>query len=206
MIKPMNPQEAPAGRIADMPGPDPIALAADLGRSLQLSRANALALTRLQLAIKSNDRQAAMAALDRLHALDREMERLVDYLPSPAAQDPDWQDWEAIVRHLGDQKLALAFEKLAVASEISGPDLISARQPQRVRPPAGFEERPAEEWPVSLNDAEPNDPPPLAEWPQLRATQARAVPAWIWGLLAAVLAMTAIAAAVVAMTWGWVPF
>jgi hypothetical protein len=206
MIEPMNPQETPVdGRVRNPPPPDAAALAADLGRSLQLSRASALALTRLQLAMKSSDRQATMAALDRLHALDAEMERLVGHLPAPVTEDPAWQEWDAIARHLGDQKLALAFEKLAVASEISGPDLVSAREPQHFHPPARFEESSVEEWPASHHSAaQDDDPPPLADWPHLRAAQPKAVPSWVWQLLAAVLVMAAFAAVVVAMTWGWI--
>jgi hypothetical protein len=205
MIKPMNPKDALTdGCLANGPPPDPAALAADLGRSLQLSRASALALTRLQLAMKSRDRQAAMAALDRLHTLDAEMERLADHLPAPAADDPGRAEWDAIVRHLGDQKLALAFEKLAVASEISGPDLVSARGPQHSHPPARTEQWPARRA-TGQAPTEQNDPPPLAEWPRLRTSQAGwdALPAWVLGLLAAVLALFALVAAVVATSRGW---
>jgi hypothetical protein len=192
----MNPQEASARRIPDVSPPDPAALAAGLARSLQLSRANALALTRLQLAIRSNDRRAAMTALDRLHALDAEMKRVVDHLPAPAADEPVRPEWDAMARHLDDQKMALSFEKLAMASEISGPDLVSARQPQPLHPPAR-----SEEWPASQTPAEQDDQPPLAECPRLPAVQPvgrKAVPIWLLGLLAAVLAMVALAAAVMA--------
>ncbi|MBW8755141.1 MAG: hypothetical protein JF595_13510, partial [Sphingomonadales bacterium] len=120
----------PAGPVVPDPAaPDPARLAADLGRSLQLSRAGALALTRLQLAIKSGDRHAAMAAMDRLHAVDADMERLVERQPAPAARDPARREWDAIARHIADEKLSLAFEKLAMVSEIAGPDMISPTSP-----------------------------------------------------------------------------
>lgn len=93
-----------------------------LGMILQLSRASTIALARLQLAIRSNDRRQALAAMDRIHALDTEMERLLSHLPAPGGDDPEWQ---AMMRHLGDQKLALDFEKLALASGVSGPDMIT---------------------------------------------------------------------------------
>jgi hypothetical protein len=199
MIKPMHSQEAPTDEpIPNRPPADPAMLAADLGHGLQLSRASTLALTRLQLAIKSSDRQAAMAALDRLHALDAEMERLVDHLPAPAAEDPAWAERDALARHLGDQKLALAFEKLALASEISGPDLVSPRPPQPFPPPA----RPGE-WAASQTPSGNDDPPPLADWPRRGAAppaRGGAVLGRLLGLLAAMLALAAIAAVVMTMT------
>lgn len=93
-----------------------------LGMILQLSRASTIALARLQLAIRSNDRRQALAAMDRIHALDTEMERLLSHLLAPGDDDPEWR---AMTRHLGDQKLALDFEKLALASGVSGPDMIT---------------------------------------------------------------------------------
>ena len=94
----------------------------DLLLGLQLCRANTMSLTRLQLALRSGNRRCALEAIDRLHALDARIEHLIERLPSPANEDADWQ---AIARHLEDQKIAIAFEKLALASEISGPDMIS---------------------------------------------------------------------------------
>ena len=127
-------------------------LTQELLRSVQLSRANALALTRLSFALKSGDRTQAMEAMDRLHALDAEIERLAARLPAPCNDDSDhWGEHDVITRHLGDQKLAIAFEKLALASSISGPDMVS------------------EPAPLMLTNAVPADepPPPLAEWPAL---------------------------------------
>lgn len=89
---------------------------------LQLCRANTMSLTRLQLALRNGDRRCALEAIDRLHALDARIENLVERLPHPANEDTDWM---AITRHLEDQKIAIAFEKLALASEISGPDMVS---------------------------------------------------------------------------------
>ena len=199
---------APADPVADPVGD----LAAELGRSLQLSRAGALGLTRLQLAIKCGDRQAAMEAMDRLHAVDAEMERIVERLPHPGETDPAHAEWQAIARHLADQKLSLAFEKLAMVSEISGPDMVSRPSPGFRRPDiAALRRAPADhdETQTSSNvypimppaEAQPADPaasddqPPLANWPRLPAVQPtewNGIPAWLIGLLLAVLAMVAI--------------
>lgn len=119
-----TPDEPPPATTRD-PRPAPPALVREIRRGLQLARGSALSLTRLQLALKTGDRQAAMAAMDRLHAIDTEMERLVDHLPAPADDNPDDQAWNLIVRQLGDQKAALAFEKLALVSGVSGPDMVS---------------------------------------------------------------------------------
>jgi len=128
-------------------------LGVELLRGIQLNRANAMALTRLQFALKSGDRQQAMEAMDRLHALDAEIERLAERLPLP---DNDDGEWQAVTRHLGDQKLAIAFEKLALASAISGPGMVSE--------PAALVL--TESLPPLPQPA--NEPaPPLAEWPAL---------------------------------------
>ena len=175
------PTEAPASKPNGVPPlkhreVDPSAL----GMGLQLSRASTLALTRLQLALTTGDRQQAMAAMDRLHALDAEIERLVDHLPAGSGDDSDRQ---AIAKHLSDQKLALAFEKLALASEISGPDL---RSPP-VLPP-----RPEED-----------DAPPLADWPALpkvEPTEWKPGSSGVLALIFALLVTVALAAAVMLMT------
>lgn len=213
--------EAPEAEDAapEAPPADPVIdLAAELARSLQLSRAGALGLTRLSLAIKAGDRQAAMAAMDRLHAVDAEMERLVERLPRPEPQNSAHAEWEAIARHLADQKLSLAFEKLAMVSEISGPDMVSPPIPD-IRHPDLAPRRTASS-PSALPQMGPHsseksnvysltppdaaaDQPPLAEWPRLPAlqpTEWNGLPAWLIGLLLAVLAMVAIGTAVVTLT------
>lgn len=159
---------------------------------LQLSRANTLALTRLQLAIQSGDRQQAMAAMDRLHTIDAELERLVDDLPVPSEDDADWL---AITRHLGDQKLAVAFEKLALASGISGPDLVSPPPPLTLSHPID----------TLTPDAAPEEPPPpLPEWPALPAVEPTewrpARSSMIVGLVAAVAVTLLMAAAAMLIT------
>ncbi|GGC14174.1 hypothetical protein GCM10011494_36250 [Novosphingobium endophyticum] len=90
---------------------------------LQLCRANTMSLTRLQLALRTGNRHCALEAIDRLHALDAKIEHLVERLPPPANER---HEWNAIARHLEDQKIAIAFEKLALASEISGPGMVSS--------------------------------------------------------------------------------
>ncbi|HKT84963.1 MAG TPA: hypothetical protein VJQ77_02625 [Novosphingobium sp.] len=110
---------------------------------LQLCRANTMSLTRLQLALRSGNRRSALEAIDRLHALDARIEHLIERLPAPANEGGDWQ---AIAKHLEDQKIAIAFEKLALASEISGPDMIS-----NTRDSNAFEaEERTAPWPLEL--------------------------------------------------------
>jgi len=152
----------------------------DLFLGLQFCRANAMSLTRLQLALQSGDRQCALEAMDRLHALDAEIERLVRRLPSPENDDPAR---EVIDRHLSDQKLAIAFEKLALVSEISGPNMVS---PPTALPPG--------------DDA----PPASLAWPAVPQTEpARwsAVPVrTALGFLLALMTMAAMAAVAMVMT------
>jgi hypothetical protein len=171
-VKPPKPNGAPPLRYREV---DPSAL----GMGLQLSRASTLALTRLQLALTTGDRHQAMAAMDRLHALDAQIERLVDHLPEGGGNEADWQ---AIAKHLSDQKLALAFEKLALASEVSGPDLRSRPVPL----PRPFE-----------------DAPPLPEWPalpQVEPTEWKPASSGVLALILAVLVTVALGAAVLLMT------
>lgn len=108
------------------PGPEPDSLAepGQLVLGLQYCRASSLALTRLQLALTSGDRRTALEAMDCLHSLDAEMERLVRRLP-PVPVGHKGAGLASIDRHLGEQKMAIAFEKLAFASGVEGPDLVS---------------------------------------------------------------------------------
>lgn len=122
----------------------PGAPADDLLLGLQLCRASTMSLTRLQLALRSGDRYCALDAIDRLHAIDCGFERLVERLPGSANENPELQ---SLARHLEDQKIAIAFEKLALASEVSGPDLVSgtpawrqAEDDPRERPVIAFPE------------------------------------------------------------------
>lgn len=173
-------------------------LAREVGRGLQLSRSTALSLTRLQLAIHSGDRRQALAALDRLHTLDAELEHLVAGLPGAARDDapdaePETALDAALIRHLEEQKLALAFEKLALVSEISGPDLVSDLPPGLAPPQPAASAAPA---------APTDDEPPLSDWPRLpavRAVEWSGPPTWLLGLVATVLVMGVLAAAVVAL-------
>jgi hypothetical protein len=148
-----------------------------------------MALTRLQLAIQSGDRQATMAAMDRLHSLDAEMERLVDRLPERPGDDTEWS---AISRHVSDQKLAIAFEKLALASEISGPDVVS----EGATPPTAPAGPDAPKGALA-------DPPPLHEWPILPNVQPtvwRSIPAGIVGFVLALAVTVAVVAAILLLT------
>ncbi len=95
--------------------------ATDHALGLQLCRAGILSMTRLQLALERGDRRRAMEAIDRLHTFDSEVEQLVDRLSGPATD----ARMKAIARHLSEEKMELAFEKLALASGVSGPGLVS---------------------------------------------------------------------------------
>lgn len=106
--------------------PDPIRgggppTADDYALGLQFCRVGILSLTRLQLALERGDRSRAMEAIDDLHALDGEVERLVGAFPI-SSDDPRQGP---VARILKEGKMAVAFEKLALASGISGPGLSS---------------------------------------------------------------------------------
>lgn len=151
-----------------------------LSLALQFCRANALSLARLQLALKSGDRQCALEAMDRLHALDSEIERLVRRLPRAHGDEAEWGTLE---QHLADQKLAIAFEKLVLVSDVSGPGMVSP--PTALPPSAG-------ELPESLTA------PLYAEMdePERKPISMGA----IIGLLLALLTMAAIAAVAMIVT------
>lgn len=148
--------------------PDPTgrpATADDYALGLQFCRVGFLSLTRLQLALERGDRSRAMEAIDDLHALDTEVERLVGALPvSP--DDPRQGHAARIVK---EGRMAVAFEKLALASGISGPDLSS-------RP--GFPNRIGDVWPEA-------EPAGIADWPPVEPRTARLLR--LYGLRAAVL-------------------
>jgi hypothetical protein len=80
---------------------------------LQFLRASGLAQARLQVAVLSGNRRRALEQIDRLVAIDRQLERLAD--GASEAQD--------LAADLADQRLALASEKLALTSEITMPRL-----------------------------------------------------------------------------------
>lgn len=119
----MNALSARNGYSPGVSDPAPIDAPAttDHALGLQLCRAGILSMTRLQLALERGDRHRAMEAIDRLHAFDGEVEQLVDRLSGPASG----ARMKAIARHLSEEKMELAFEKLALASGISGPGLVS---------------------------------------------------------------------------------
>ncbi|MFA7595059.1 MAG: hypothetical protein WCY92_01790 [Novosphingobium sp.] len=92
-------------------------------KSLQLTRASTMALTRLQLALTRSDKHQARVAMDCLLDIDAELESFVADLSIP--QELDDADWQSISEHLKALKTAIAFEKLVLAGEISGPALAS---------------------------------------------------------------------------------
>lgn len=104
------------------PAPDGTALRRDVYLGLQMCRANSLSLMRLQLALRKGDRHCVLEAIDRLHDLDTHIGRLLQRLPISANDDPETQ---AICKYIDEQSMAVAFERLALVSQISGPDMLS---------------------------------------------------------------------------------
>jgi hypothetical protein len=84
---------------------------------LQFLRASGLAQARLQLAVLAGNRRRALEQIDRLVAIDKQLERLVQGRGGPV---PDPQHLEG---DLADQRLAIASEKLALSSQIRLPRL-----------------------------------------------------------------------------------
>jgi hypothetical protein len=100
---------APGGTLVIRPQADP-------RPDLQFVRASGLAQARLQVAVLSGNRRRALEQIDKLVAIDKELERLAQGDARPA--DP-----RHLERDLADQRLALASEKLALTSEITLPRL-----------------------------------------------------------------------------------
>lgn len=150
---------------------------ADVALGLQLCRAGILSLTRLQLALDRGDRSRAMETVDDLHALDISIARTVAALPNPLADER----LAAAARRLQDDKMALAFEKLALASGVSGPGL-SSGPPRRVGREAVPDSETADDWPV-------REPRLAARWsgPVLRAGVFLAIAVGMVGVLVMVL-------------------
>ncbi|WP_338468453.1 hypothetical protein RXV95_07855 [Novosphingobium sp. ZN18A2] len=94
----------------------------DVYLGLQICRASSLSLTRLQIALKDGDRHRVLDAVDRLHELDTRAGNLLENLPGAITDDPEWQ---AIRKYVEQQNMAVAFERLALASEVSGPDMVT---------------------------------------------------------------------------------
>ena len=84
---------------------------------LQFLRASGLAQARLQLAVLSGNRRRALEQIDRLVAIDKQLERMAQGRAGPAP-DP-----ERLEGDLADQRLAIASEKLALTSQITLPRL-----------------------------------------------------------------------------------
>lgn len=88
--------------------------------SLDVIRASGLAQARLQLAVLSGNRRRALEQIDRLVSLDKQLERIADgrVLSAPPA--------EQVADDLAGQRLAIASEKLALASAVELPRLAPA--------------------------------------------------------------------------------
>jgi hypothetical protein len=82
---------------------------------LQYVRASGLAQARLQLAVLSGNRRRALEQIDRLVAIDQQLERLAT---GKAAADA-----AGLENDLADQRLAIATEKLALTSGVELPRL-----------------------------------------------------------------------------------
>ena len=87
---------------------------------LQFLRASGLAQARLQLAVLSGNRRRALEQIDRLVAIDQQLERMAHGHAGPAS-DP-----RHLAGDLADQRLAIASEKLALTSQVSLPRLVPA--------------------------------------------------------------------------------
>lgn len=159
-------------------------------QALQLSRANTMALMRMQLAVRSGERLQAMEAMDRLDTLDAELARMIQHLPRPAGTDPAWQ---LVAKHVEEQKLALAFEKLALASGIVGPDMVSIENAWSADEHAPSEPESEPDFPrADMPDLSPLRP--LAE--EFEARPRRALSPQVLGLALTLLVVAGIAAAV----------
>jgi hypothetical protein len=84
---------------------------------LQFLRASGLAQARLQLAVLSGNRRRALEQIDRLVAIDKQLERMAQGRGGPVP-DPQHLDGD-----LADQRLAIASEKLALTSQVRLPRL-----------------------------------------------------------------------------------
>jgi hypothetical protein len=84
---------------------------------LQFLRASGLAQARLQLAVLAGNRRRALEQIDRLVAIDKQLERMAQGRGGPVP-DPQHLDGD-----LADQRLAIASEKLALTSQVSLPRL-----------------------------------------------------------------------------------
>lgn len=103
----MGPQSAaPSGTLILRPS-------ANRRLDLQFVRASGLAQARLQIAVLSGNRRRALEQIDRLVAIDKDLERLANGAEAQADLESE----------LADQRLALASEKLALTSEVALPRL-----------------------------------------------------------------------------------
>lgn len=159
----------------EQPAPDDDALHKDVRLGLQICRANSLSLTRLQLALRKGDRHRVLEAIDRLHDLDTHIGRLLQRLPISANDDPETR---AICKYIDEQSIAVAFERLALVSQVSGPDMLSPTHHWSDPDGAGIS-----------NECPPDQPdPPIGMRPQVSAK--------VLGLVLALLTFTALVGAI----------
>lgn len=155
---------------------------ADQALGLQYCRLGMLSLMRLQLAFERGDRSRVLEAIDELHALDAEVEHLVEALP--AAQEDE--RLISVARRLKSDKMSATFEKLALASGMSGPGL--ARQSASLPGTAGA---------GRLQDA----PDEISAWPPMESPARRLARAY--AVPGAVMLGILVIVAVLLLTFGF---
>lgn len=84
---------------------------------LHYLRASGLAQARLQLAVLSGNRRRALEQIDRLVAIDKQLERVAEGLVAIAPPS------EALEAELADERLAIASEKLVLTAGVDLPRL-----------------------------------------------------------------------------------
>lgn len=87
----------------------------DLARGMILLRASNMNVMRLQLAVERHDRKSAMAAMDDLVGIDRELDRFIGSMPGAAA------DYAAVSDELDRHKQSVVSERVVMARGKVGP-------------------------------------------------------------------------------------
>lgn len=116
----------------DASSPDSETILRQMHLGMQLFRANSLSLTHLQFALRHGDRRSVLESVDRLHELDCRIGRLLGELPEPGGDDPEFAE---ISRQIEQQRVAVSFEKLALVSQVRGPDMVTLSHPVDGAPP-----------------------------------------------------------------------
>ena len=114
--------------VRERPGAPPMCPAepgaSDLVRGMLLLRASNMNVMRLQLAAERQDRQSAMAAMDELFGIDRELDQFITTMAGPLPAEENRRDmFERQRRLLASERMVLARGKLgpAIAPEAPSP-------------------------------------------------------------------------------------